>query len=124
ADRRRVFSPLRGGEAAPARRRGAPDRRPRRDLPQHRAAVPPAADDGGVAPARAPPDRMLALVLRPSRGAERGQAVPARLLYPTPAGPAGPSRTTWRTGTTPMRRAGARPPDAIPTTTTRVAAPP
>ena len=67
ADRRRVFPPLRGGEAAAAWRGGAAGRRARRDLPQHRAALAPAAHDGGVAPARRPPDRMLALVLRRSR---------------------------------------------------------
>ena len=56
------------------RRRGAPGRRARRDLPQYRAIAAPAAHDRRVAPARPAPDRGVALVLRrPRRAAARSR---------------------------------------------------
>src|SRR2546425_8067719 len=62
ADRRRVLPPLRGGAEAPSWRILAPLRRPRHDVPQRLAAGTTAAHPRRVAPARAAPDRSVALV--------------------------------------------------------------
>src|SRR5262249_59967008 len=62
AGRRRLLPSLRRGAPATARRVLAALRGPGHGVPQHVTARPSAADAGRVAPARASPNRGLALV--------------------------------------------------------------
>ena len=76
------FKSLRGRAEAPARRVLAALRRTRHVVPQRLSPGAPAAHARGVAPARAAPDRGLALVLRRRRRADGGEGLPAPLLHP------------------------------------------